>query len=97
MAIFGSMQLEDVAVQWTNVPQPGIEMEEHSMFVQVSEAQPDGTTKHDSFVCDGRMFMTALATAISWDGDVPDSAESHAAWWREVESVAAISKIRFMP
>ena len=88
----GHVVLEDTSVSWTQV-----ENGDQRFHVTVKNLLPDGTVQTAQFICPGKPFMTALATAISWDGDVPAGPEEFTAWWADVEKVAALCPIRWMP
>jgi len=90
----GNVTLEDVSVGWAQAEHPHA----NEFNVTVCEMQGDGTQKVFVGRVPGREFMAALATALSWDGEVPSNAIEHTEWCRQVESVAAIPGMpRFMP
>ena len=86
----GMIQLEDIVISWT------IRDTDHMALVKVTQYGPENT-EFGQFEAPGEKFMKALATTLTWDGDVPASPEDHQAWWADVESIAKLCDIRWMP
>ena len=104
MALQGMVVIEDASISWTNrgtpdgklfvtVTETAIETDEEGR----SEILGDKKAKRFSGIVDGEPFMKAVATALTWEGDVPNTQDAHLDWWRDVEEVAKVVGIRFMP
>ena len=93
----GTVVLEDATISWHQTAEFGGPDAPMLFNVAISEAGPDGAKNWVGQI-PAKDFMTALATAISWDGEVPSSEYENARWWRAIEQVANLPDMpRWMP
>jgi hypothetical protein len=84
MAIMGDITIEDVRVQFTvHFPDHGANTCDLTVYdlPTGNVAQAEGLSAES--------VMMALAMALSYEGDVPDNADTYQAWHERAESIMA--------